>query len=72
MMAKSAIAALVFMTSTTHAYAGTYWDLSEPKEIVYEDANGILKFTYQTFVNQEFTIPKPFIKGKFEIEDKRP
>ena len=47
------------------------WELSEPKEVKYEDSNGLLKFTYWTFVNEEYEVPRPFLKGKFEITDKR-
>ena len=32
---------------------------------------GKLTFSYTTYVNTDYKIPKPFIKGTFELEDKR-
>lgn len=53
------------------ASKGDLWDLSEPQVITEETPEGVLRFTYWTFVNTEFEVPKAYLKGKFEIEDKR-
>ena len=66
-----ALSAAVGFSEVRAASKGDIWDLSEPKEITVDTAEGVLKFTYWTFVNTEFTVPKAYIKGRFEIEDKR-
>lgn len=68
MVTAAAIASLLFNGSN----ASKLWPLSEAKvHIVEKPGIGKLTFTYQTFVNSEFKIPRAFIKGKFEIQDER-
>ena len=46
--------------------------MSEPASIVTEeDGVGKLTFSYQTYLNTDYKIPRAFMKGKFELEDYR-
>lgn len=66
----AALAQLLLLTEGSNA--SELWPLSEPKTVVTEKKDvGKVTFTYWTFVNSEFKIPRAFIKGKFEVEDYR-
>ena len=81
MMKTSSVAAMLGSTSlmmmkgvnAQEAWSKTGgWAFSPAKEIVSEQAGvGKLKLTYQTYLNTEFDPPRGYIKGKFDLEDKR-